>query len=356
MGPEPTTWDSGRSPTTVLDRFSRYRETLSSPLSGDLSARFLGWLRDHLGDPEIDYASAPSRLGGGTDTRTFGFSLRGAPREFGSELILRLFPSGHDPRRATKEGFVQNVLVREGYPVARAYAACVNRTILGSSFLVMQRLPGVPMLQVAPTKLPEMLGAAHASLHDGNSGGVVATLGESQWMASQNALDLLLGNMQARTAVFPQFEAIVGWLVENRPPETVRETVCHGDFHPLNILVREGAVSGVLDWANFAVGDPAADVAFTMMALAVVGRHVFEAPDADEVAARYLASYRANRSIDSDRLRYHRIKHSALVLLCGADGRSLWRHPPIAEELVGWIHARTGIAIESPYARAVPLP
>ena len=356
MEPDLTTGDAGPLRTAGLDRFSRSRESAWASIPGELSTRLLGWLRDHLGDRELEYASAPIRLGGGTDTLTYGFALRSAPREFGSELVLRLFPSGHDPRRAAKEGFIQNALVHAGYPVARVYATCANPTILGGSFLVMRRLPGVPMLRAAPTELPEMLGAAHASLHDGNSDGVVATLGDRQWWHRKNALDSLLGNMHARTAVFPQFEAIVGWLLENRPPEPDRETVCHGDFHPLNILVREGAVSGVLDWANFAVGDPAADVAFTMMAVAVVGRHVFEVPDAAEVAARYLACYRAHRRIDADRLLYHRIKHSTLALLCGADGRSLWRHPPIAEELVGWLHARTGVAIGRPPTRAVSLP
>jgi aminoglycoside phosphotransferase (APT) family kinase protein len=42
------------------------------------------------------------------------------------------------------------------------------------------------------------------------------------------------------------------------------ETVLlHLDYHPLNVLVREGAISGVLDWTNADGGDPRADVART---------------------------------------------------------------------------------------------
>ena len=321
-------------------------------MPGGLSARLLTWLRNHLGDKDIDYVSAPFRLPGGTDTRTFRFSLRGAPLGYETELILRLFPAAHNAHRAAKESFVQNVLFREGYPVARVYATCTNWTVLGNSFLIMQRLPGVPMLHAATGEVPEMLGEAHASLHERDPSGVVATLNEKAWMGSRDGLEYLLGNMRRRAAVFPQFEPIVGWLLENQPPEPVREMVCHGDFHPLNLLVREGVVSGVLDWANFAVGDPAGDVAFTMIALELVGRQIFEVPDAGLLAARYIASYQAQRGVDAERLHYHRIKHSALALLCGAEGRPLWRYPPIARELVGWVQAQTGIVIELAYGSA----
>ncbi len=37
----------------------------------------------------------------------------------------------------------------------------------------------------------------------------------------------------------------------------------HLDLHPLNILVRDGQVTGVLDWANAAAGDPVLDKART---------------------------------------------------------------------------------------------
>lgn len=40
-------------------------------------------------------------------------------------------------------------------------------------------------------------------------------------------------------------------------------TVLHLDFHPANVLVRSGRVTGVIDWANAGVGDLRADVART---------------------------------------------------------------------------------------------
>ncbi len=61
-------------------------------------------------------------------------------------------------------------------------------------------------------------------------------------------------------------------------PECQR--VCHGDFHPMNILLREESPV-VIDWAFASVGDPRADVAGTYMitkllSTASAARHVWE--------------------------------------------------------------------------------
>jgi aminoglycoside phosphotransferase (APT) family kinase protein len=41
----------------------------------------------------------------------------------------------------------------------------------------------------------------------------------------------------------------------------------HGDFHPANILVNDGRVSGVIDFGDLTAGDPAADLAVAWMLL-----------------------------------------------------------------------------------------
>ena len=41
------------------------------------------------------------------------------------------------------------------------------------------------------------------------------------------------------------------------------DVLLHLDFHPMNVLVADGRVSAVLDWANAGIGDPRADLART---------------------------------------------------------------------------------------------
>lgn len=47
------------------------------------------------------------------------------------------------------------------------------------------------------------------------------------------------------------------------------DALVHMDFHPLNILVNEGVVSGIIDWTGAAAGDWRADFAMTASILSV---------------------------------------------------------------------------------------
>ncbi len=59
--------------------------------------------------------------------------------------------------------------------------------------------------------------------------------------------------------------------------------VCHGDFVPSNIIVREDGSMCVCDWAHATQGNGAADCATTYLHLKLGGE--------DEIAERYLSTY-----------------------------------------------------------------
>ncbi|WP_078392954.1 phosphotransferase family protein [Shouchella patagoniensis] len=52
-------------------------------------------------------------------------------------------------------------------------------------------------------------------------------------------------------------------IVENRP-QPVKQTLIHGDFTIDNVLVHNRKISGVIDWAGGAYGDPRYDVALAV--------------------------------------------------------------------------------------------
>lgn len=49
----------------------------------------------------------------------------------------------------------------------------------------------------------------------------------------------------------------------------------HGDFHPLNVLVRAGRLHGVIDFGDVAAGDPATDLSVAWMLFDEAGRDKF---------------------------------------------------------------------------------
>jgi aminoglycoside phosphotransferase (APT) family kinase protein len=104
---------------------------------------------------------------------------------------------------------------------------------------------------------------------------------------------------------------ILDWLIAHRPPEPAAQVMCHGDFHPFNVLVETGQPSGVIDWVNLRFADPAYDVGATtallthgpldlpagVRAAAAVGRRV--------LVAAYRRTYLRERPLERDRLGYY---------------------------------------------------
>jgi aminoglycoside phosphotransferase (APT) family kinase protein len=94
------------------------------------------------------------------------------------------------------------------------------------------------------------------------------------------SLGVQFGRAQAAVHAVPPPEALLAhptpWIDWANPDDALREcllravargpgifALLHLDFHPLNVLVADGRISAVLDWANARIGDPRADLART---------------------------------------------------------------------------------------------
>ena len=60
------------------------------------------------------------------------------------------------------------------------------------------------------------------------------------------------------------------WESALQAPPAELATWFHGDLHPQNVLVEDGQLSGVIDWADIAAGDSATDLASIWMLLPTV--------------------------------------------------------------------------------------
>src|SRR5204862_7116809 len=107
-------------------------------------------------------------------------------------------------------------------------------------------------------------------------------------------------------------EPVLDWLDQHRPPQA-QAAICHGDFHPLNILADNGKPTGVIDWPNVVIAEPAMDVGSAIANISAVPINV---PWALRLAAqaasgaalrRYERAYRARRPLDADAVRYYQV-------------------------------------------------
>jgi aminoglycoside phosphotransferase (APT) family kinase protein len=278
----------------------------------DVARGLIAHLRHVLAAPQLELAEAPEPLGGGFDTEIYTVRLREAPANFAGPLVLRVLRAHHDPALVLREHAIQNAVAEQGYPAPRVVHAAVDPGALGAPFLLMTRLPGVPLLAARPLGMDRPLVDAQLRLHALDPAPLVRALGDVI------TFDGYLARFQRRIeqAELEGLQGVARWLHEHRPQAATPPVICHGDLHPQNVLVEGGRVSGVVDWTNTVVADPAFDVGSTHMILRFVPAGLASLPGPLRwlarvgqpiLATRYRAGYRRRRPIAAERLAYYEV-------------------------------------------------
>ncbi len=170
--------------------------------------------------------------------------------------ILKLYPAGCEAA-AEREAQVARVVQAMGVPCPLVLGRTESE---GRSGIIYARLQG-PSLQrwlglLRPWRIPfagKMLAQVHATLHAYHT----PTLPPLR--------DMLERDIRAAAPLSPRTRSLALRALEALPDG---DTLCHGDLTPDNILLTaEGPI--VIDWPDAARGDPAADVALTLLHLAV---------------------------------------------------------------------------------------
>ena len=126
--------------------------------------------------------------------------------------------------------------------------------------LAYGRLPGTSLLDgpPRPTDLGARLGSFLGSLHAANGMGDVAPrdiFTMAEWLTdARGQYAQLADELTSR-----EHASIESFLATAPPPSSARETFCHNDFGAEHILVSGGRLTGVIDWSDAAMTDPAYD-------------------------------------------------------------------------------------------------
>jgi aminoglycoside phosphotransferase (APT) family kinase protein len=103
-------------------------------------------------------------------------------------------------------------------------------------------------------------------------------------------------------------------------PELTGTSLCHGDFHAVQCIVRAGRVTAVLDWESAWVGNPAIDFAVTQTYL--------ESYCPGELLTSFAAGYLARRSLphgyERDYLPVRMAQALALMRVMHARGEAIY--------------------------------
>jgi aminoglycoside phosphotransferase (APT) family kinase protein len=233
-------------------------------------------LRAHLAkalvSPDLSYAEPPAPITRGWETYIYTFRLASPlPDErFAGPLILRIYAGSPEgaARIAQLEYQAQAFVRQRGFPAPTPLLLDTEDTVFGRPFMVMERVPGRPMLDLLlerPTLLPRMarlLADTQVQLHRIDPA-------DAPFRRDVPLLDRLLEEYRQAADQFG-LEGLrpgVEWLKTHRPPDEGDVRIVHKDFHPINVMVEGDTVSGVLDWPNVDIADRHADLGFTLFLL-----------------------------------------------------------------------------------------
>lgn len=174
--------------------------------------------------------------------------------EWGDTQVLKLFKRGYPSESVEREANISRIVHERGLPVPAVGDTVEIDDRLGVEF---ERIDGPSMLRQLSSKpwrvksMARTLAEIHATIHerDGSSLPSQKEYLERSIRAAPRLTD------EARAAALETLE---------RLPEG--NAVCHGDFHPENILLSPNGPI-VIDWIIATSGNPIADVARTSMIL-----------------------------------------------------------------------------------------
>jgi aminoglycoside phosphotransferase (APT) family kinase protein len=232
------------------------------PDEGIVAAVLLERLRAEAGGG-LEFVDPPVRLTGGFETFTYGFRVSAESGSFSGPLVLRVFRERGAEVQGRREAAFQNALAGLGYPVPRVVMQIGGPGIGGRPFNVMERVSGRPMMDEVMdgggkiVDIPARLARVYARPHEVPSAPVIQAVERSGFSAEMFSIWHRL-NWLDRYFEEPEFEGlrpVWDWLRDNRPAERETPAVCHGDFHPFNVMVDNGTVSGVIDWPGASFAD-----------------------------------------------------------------------------------------------------
>ncbi len=184
----------------------------------------------------------------------------------------RLLPSAHAVDREFK---VISALHPTGFPVPRPYGLCLDDTVIGTIFYVMDMVEGrILWDQSLPDYAPAERHAIHmaalrtlADLHNTD----YQAIGLADFGRPGNYMARQIGRWTkqykaSETQHIESIERLIAWLPQSVPDDD-QTTIVHADYRLDNMVMHatEARVVAVLDWELSTLGNPLADFTYVLM-------------------------------------------------------------------------------------------
>jgi len=210
-----------------------------------------------------------SDITSGWETRLFYYVLKYTSNSsaHNDRLVARIF-SG---KGARYEHGIMSRLLRAGYPVPRVFEVD-DGGVLGQPFLTMKFIEGRGLEREFLSGSQEDLNGVldimmglFVRLHDID---ISKIFPDRTGVSTREYIDRVLSRQKEVTAEcgIEWMEPLIEWLEERKGSVTpMPPAVLHGDFHPMNIMLKADGSPVVLDWGASHVGDKRSDLSWLML-------------------------------------------------------------------------------------------
>jgi aminoglycoside phosphotransferase (APT) family kinase protein len=211
---------------------------------------------------------------GGQSNPTYKLATAGAAYVLRRKPPGKLLPGAH---AVDREYRVLAALGQQGFPVPRVHGLCLDETVIGTPFYVMDMVEGrifweADFPEVARAERPryfDAMNATIAALHRIDP----AAAGLADYGKPGNYFERQIGRWSkqylgdAEAGRVASMDRLVEWLPANIPAGDDSVRVIHGDFRCDNMIFHptEPRVLAVLDWELSTLGHPLADFTYHLM-------------------------------------------------------------------------------------------
>ena len=197
------------------------------------------------------------------------------------EFVLRRPPFGQKARSAHDMGREFRIInqLKDAFPYCpKAYLHCVDESVIGSEFYVMERIKGIILRSDLPTDLnldadqTQILCKSFidrlVELHrvDYQACGL-GDLGKPEGYVERQIRGWTDRYDNARTPDAPDWTQVKAWLKDKMPADHPVPAIVHNDYRFDNVLLDPAnpmQIIGVLDWEMTTLGDPLMDLGNTL--------------------------------------------------------------------------------------------
>ena len=242
----------------------------AAPTTPITAATLEAYIRERL-DPSLRLREFRI-LAGGRSKQTIMLTLANEQGEIVERVIRRDLIVAITGGTVIEEYQVLKALAERGYPVPRPFLLEVDTGVLGSAFMVMQRVSGSLCGDVfdPPASREAVLHSARVlgRLHSLPVSEIAPTIRESlrvppsPTQLREQVLTLQQQWQSNSRAHSYTMQAVFRWMLENLHSVTPQVTVVHGDYSYHNLLFDGESLSSVMDWELVKIGHPADDVGY----------------------------------------------------------------------------------------------